>query len=132
MFGNAMPAEKLAALEPGDTVIVERSVTGWTRSELKTGRVAKLTPKQIVVHYPGTNGTVEARFRRTDGQRVGERGAILDPEHPSTVRDIAAHNRESRRRAIDGLAERWTRARDNLDLLRRLQVAISEYLDAES
>lgn len=132
MWANRMPADKLAELEPGAQVLVEQSRDGWTRTEIHIGKVVKVTPKQLVVHYPGYNGTIEARFRRDDAQKIGSgRGELLDPEHPTTVRDLAVRNREKRQKAIDNLADRWARERDNLDLLRRLQVAIGEYLDGE-
>jgi hypothetical protein len=40
--------------------------------------------------------------------------------------------RRRRQQSIDALAARWSRNRDDLDLLRQLQVAIGKYLDAEA
>lgn len=132
-YNNRLPADQIASLEPGDTVIIESSIGTFARSQVRTGKVAKLTAKQVVVHYPGVRGTTEVRFRKQDAGQVGDGyGYLLDPTHPTTVDRLARDRRESRRQQIDALAGRWSRERDNLNLLRQLHTAVGEYLDAES
>lgn len=132
MLDNRLRDDKLSILAPGDSVIFEVN-RGWARADFTTGTVAKLTPKQIVVHYGGPRGTVEVRFRRADGRVIGNGyGFLLDPEHEYTVSALKRGRQSRRQQQIDSLAGRWSRERDNLDVLRDLQVAIGEYLDAES
>lgn len=134
MIDNHLPAAEVDALVAGNQVIFETYRSSLSSStEVFAAKVAKTTPKQIVVHYPGHHGTIEVRFRREDGGRIGEhRGQLLDPAHPKTLELLARKRQERRRQTIDALAARWTRERDNLDVLRQLNVAISGYLDAEA
>lgn len=134
MNGTQLPAAQVAALDSGDSVLFETAgASSWSPANLRSGTVAKLTAKQVVVHYAGPRGTVEVRFRRDDGRQVGTGyGTLLDPLHPRNVERLTESRHRARQQAIDNLADRWARERDNLDLLRRLQVAISEYLDAEA
>jgi hypothetical protein len=132
-FDNRTTTDQLAALVPGDVVTFEVN-EGFRDTAVQTGTEVKLTPTQLVVHYQGANDrTIEVRYRRQDGRRIGGSYGdwLIDPTHPRTVQVAEASARRRRQRRIDSLADRWARERENLDLLRRLQVAIGEYLDAE-
>jgi hypothetical protein len=132
-YDNRLPADKIAALEPGALVTLESSIGAFSGIQLRTGKVVRLTAKQIVVHYESAGRTIETRFRKEDAGKVGKGyGYLLDPEHPSTVSRLDRDRREGRRQTILTLADRWSRQRDNLDLLQQLQAAIGEHLDAES
>lgn len=134
-YENRLPAEKMAALAPGDTVLVEEWPRGWRDPGYVTATVARVTATQIVVTRARATGEYVERYRKRDGGLVGEssgRAELVDPEHPRTVTGLTRSARTRGASAIDTLASRWSRDRDDLDLLRQLQTAIGEYLDAES
>lgn len=135
MFENRLPADQLEALAPGDLVLIENWPRGWRGPGYATAAVKRTTATQVVVtRKAARGGTYEERYRKKDGGLVGNemgRAELVDPTHPRTVRALAQANREKRAAGIDSLAHQWSRNRDDLDLLRELQVAIGEYLDAE-
>lgn len=132
-FDSRLPADQIASLEVGDRVTFETSAGGFSYSQLQTGKVVRLTPKQVIVQYAVGDRTILTRFRKADARKVGEGyGELLDPTHPRTVDRLARDRRDRRQRYIDALAHRWPRERDNLNVLRELQTAVGEYLDAEA
>lgn len=134
MFENRLPADQMASLSPGDLVLIENWPRGWRDPDYATASVARTTATQIVVIRSRRGQDYEERYRKKDGGLVGNemgRAELVDPTHPRTVRALAQANRGKRAAEIDSLAHQWSRSRDDLDLLRQLQVAIGEYLDAE-
>lgn len=119
---NRLTAEQLAALSLGDTVTIE-SGQEFSRRRYTTGTVVRIKPSCIDVRC----GAYLEQYRVRDGVRVGGvgRAELVD-------RDADAASDEARRRIrqIDLLYREWSRDRADVERLRRLQAAISEYLEA--
>lgn len=127
-----LPTDKIGSLERGAEVVFCVSNGVFGRTQTQTGQVVRLTPTQVVVRYASSGRTIEVRFRKADGLVVGQSyGYLMDPENPGTIQQLNHERRNRRRLQIDALADRWARDRDNLDVLRKLQHVITEYLDAE-
>jgi hypothetical protein len=131
MYDNRLTADQLAALAPGDTVIAKTNRGTWSGYDIRPVTVARLTRTQLIVHEPGPRGPLEFRFRRDDGSQIGDRGLLLDADHPDTIRALAAVDRKRAEERIDALAHTWRRDR-NPDTLRRLHAAITDHLAAET
>ena len=124
--GNRLSRERLAALEPGDEVIIESAADGG-RPRLSTGRVVRIDSAHIVVSCCSPRGVrYVQRYGRRDGVMVGSGrpAALVDAEV------AGSSTRDQRRRAlrIEALYREWTRDRANVDKLRRLHAAIEESL----
>jgi hypothetical protein len=91
----------------------------------------RLTADQLAALAPGPRSPLESRFDRDDGSQIGDRGWLLDTDHPDTIRALAAADRGRAEERIDVLADTWRRDR-NPDTLRRLHAAITDHLTAET
>ena len=125
-FGNRLTAEQLEALAPGDTVTIE-SGAEFGRSRHTTGTVTRIGPTHVVVSVQAARGgTYIERYSLRDAIRDGGGRAELvtsDVDNPAT-RDLLRR----RTQGIDSLYRRWSRNRADVDALRELQDAISDYL----
>jgi hypothetical protein len=126
---NRLTAEQLAALMPGDTVLIESGFE-FGRRRYGSGTVVRVDASDILVKTDGRGGTFVERYSRRDGIRVGglTRAELINPDDPEPVLT------ETRRRTrhIDTLYREWTRNRIGLDRLRRLHAAISECLEVQA
>lgn len=127
---NRLTADQLAALVPGDSVVIETS-GDFRRPRQSTGTVVRISGPHIVVSSRSDRGVPYVQhFGRRDGLAVGSgrRAELVSPHGmPSTVPP------ERRRQAvhIEALYRQWKRNRDDADALRRLHAAIGEYLAVE-
>jgi hypothetical protein len=121
---NRLPPERLAALTVGDEVTIEASAS-YREPERRTGTVVRLTATEIFVRCTTRDGVpYQERYGRRDGVRLGgERAELVTPGLQN-----AASRRERSLSRIDALFRRWRRDRDDLEALRRLRDAISDYL----
>jgi hypothetical protein len=121
---NRLPPDRLAALTVGDEVTIEEA-SSYREPERRAGTVVRLTGTEIFVRCTTRDGvTYQERYGRRDGVRLGgERAELVTPEPENAV------SREERDLSrIDALIRRWTRDRDDLETLRRLRDALSDYL----
>lgn len=124
---NRLAAEQLAALQPGDPVVIESAVANSARARHTTGTVARVTASRVVVSVRSRYGaTYTEEYGLRDGVRVGGRvrAELVDAgsvEHPHP---------EGRRRLqrVDAAYREWTRDRGDLDRLRRLREVADELL----
>jgi hypothetical protein len=116
---NRLTAEQLAALSPGDVVVIESGIE-YNRRRYAKGTVARITARHVVVRC----GQYVECYRLRDGIRDGGAGRAELVDHGPRADD------ESQRRArqIDVLYREWTRNRGDLDRLWRMQEAITELL----
>jgi hypothetical protein len=123
---NRLTADQVAALGPGDTVTIE-SGAEFGRSRHTTGTVVRVGPSHIVVRVEGPRGgTFVERYGLRDAVRDGGSRAELVN---SGVNDRAARDLLRRRtQRIDTLYRQWSRRRSDVDALRELYDAISDYL----
>lgn len=123
---NRLTGEQLAALAPGDTVVIETS-GDFRRPRQYAGTVARISGPTIVVSHRSARGVAYVQhFGRRDGVSTsgGRRAELVNPDGmDATVLP------ERRRQAveIDALYREWKRSRD-ADALRRLHAAIGDYL----
>jgi hypothetical protein len=97
----------------------------YREPERRTGTVVRLTGTEIFVRCTSSDGVpYQERYGRRDGIRLGDgRAELVKPQLENAVL------REERSvRRIDALFRRWQRDRDDLDALRSLRDAISDYL----
>ncbi len=97
----------------------------YREPERRTGTVVRLTGTEIFVLCTSTDGvTYQERYGRRDGVRLG--GGRAEFVKPELENAVLLEERSVRR--IDALFRRWKRDRDDLDALRSLRDAISDYL----
>jgi hypothetical protein len=123
---NRLTAEQLAALRPGETVIVE-SGAEFGRRRHATATVVRVNASHVVVCCEGPRGgQFVEQYRLRDGVRAGGGHAeLVSPEFD----DPAARDHLRRRtQRIDTAYRQWTRRRAEVDALRELQEAIHDYL----
>lgn len=128
--GTRLTADQLAALAPGDAVVVE---TGADAGRLRhtTGTVLRTTDGQVVVRMAGPRGGAYVeRYSRRDGLQVGRgaRAALVTVDPAEADPANAVQRRQQQR--IDALWRAWSRNRGDTDLLRELHEAIGERLGA--
>jgi hypothetical protein len=123
---NRLTADQVAALAPGDTVTIE-SGAEFSRRRHTTGTVVRVGPSHVVVRVEGPRGgTFVERYGLRDGVREGGSRAELVN---SGVEDRAARDLLRRRtQRIDTLYRQWSRRRADVEALRELHDAISDYL----
>jgi hypothetical protein len=123
---NRLTTEQIAALSPGETVTVE-SGAEFGRRRHATATVVRVNASHVVVCCVGPRGGkfVELYGLRDGVRRGGGHAELvnLDVNDPAT-RD---HLRRRTQR-IDTAYRQWTRQRADVDALRELQDAISDYM----
>jgi hypothetical protein len=124
---NRLTAEQIAALAPGDAVVI-KSGQEFNRPRYAAGTVIRVGASHVDVCCDGHKGAryVE-RYRLRDGLREGT-------GRPELVQADAGH-RAARRvagretRHIEALYRHWHRRPGDLEALLELRDAISEHLD---
>lgn len=126
-FDNRLTADQIDALSPGDTVTIE-SGADFGRSRYTSGTIVRVGPAHIVVSCKGPRGgTFVEQYSRRDGIRAGGGRAELinvDVDNPK-ARDFLRR----RTQRIDVLYREWSRRRADVEALRELRDAISDYLE---
>ena len=123
--GNRLTREQLAALAPGDTVTIETG-SDFGRSRHTTGTVVRTGASHVVVSVAGPRGgTFIERYSVRDGLRDSGRAELVtsDTDNPAT-RELLRR----RTQRIDTAYRQWSRRRADVDALRELQDAISDYM----
>lgn len=126
---NRLTAEQLAALAPGDPVVIETS-GDFRRPRYSTGTVVRMSGPNIVVKSPGPRGgTYVEHFGRRDGVRVGgaRRAELVNPDGMTAV----PPGRHGQAVQIDALYREWKRNRGDVEALHRLHAAIGDYLSVD-
>ena len=123
---NRLTAEQLAALRPGETATVE-SGAEFGRRRHATATVVRINASHIVVSCEGPRGGKYVElYGLWDGLRRGGGHAELVN---LDVDDPAARDHLRRRtQRIDAAYRQWSRRRADVDALRELQEAISDYM----
>jgi uncharacterized protein YjiS (DUF1127 family) len=124
---NRLTAEQLAALAPGDAVVIETS-GDFRRPQLCTATVTRIDPRHVVVsERTAHGGRYVHRFRLRDGIRDGggRHAQLIDA---GQAEQVAMQRRSTA--AIDAAYRAWARNRRDVDALRALQDAIAEQLAA--
>ena len=124
--GNRLTTEQLAALGPGDTVTIETG-SDFGRYRHTTGTVVRTGPSHVVVSVAGPRGgAFIERYSLRDGLRDSGGQAQLvatDTDNPAT-RDLLRR----RTHRIDAAYRQWSRRRADVQALRELRDAISDYM----
>ena len=123
---NRLTAEQLAALRSGETVTVE-SGAEFGRRTYATATVVRVNASHIVVSCEGPRG---GKFVELYGLRDGIRAGGGHAELVNVDVDDPATRDHLRRRTqrIDKAYRRWSRQRADVDALRELQDAISDFM----
>ena len=123
---NRLSVDQLAALAPGDTVVIESAVD-FGRPRYAAGTVVRVLDVDIVVKVAGRTGAYQERFRRRDGVRVGgmTRAELVLPD--ST--EPATREARSRFQRVDTAYRDWARSRTDVGKLRQLRDVIGEVLE---
>jgi hypothetical protein len=123
---NRLTAEQLAALRPGETVTVE-SGAEFRRRRYATATVVRVNPSHIVVSCEGPRG---GKFVELYGLRDGMRAGGGHAELVDVDVDDSATRDHLRRRTqrIDKAYRQWSRQRADVDALRELQGAITDFI----
>ena len=123
--GNRLTREQLVALAAGDTVTIESGADSG-RSRHTTGTVVRTGSSHVVVSVAGPRGgTFVERYSVRDGLRDSGRAELVtrDTDNPAT-RDLLRR----RTQRIDTAYRQWSRRRADVQALRELQDAISDYM----
>ncbi len=127
---NRLTAEQLAALVPGDHVVIETS-GDFRRPRHSAGTVIRIEGGYIAVSCRSPRGVAYVhRFGRRDGVRAGggQRAELVNADAVPSVTP------EKQRQAvrIDAAYRAWARNRDDRDRLRELHAAIAECLEFDA
>ena len=125
---NRLTAEQLAALAPGDPVVIE---TGGDsrRPRRSPGTVVRITATHLVVTCRSPRGVAYVhQFGRKNGFRIGGGYRLAELVNTHAADAVPTEQRRKMLR-IDALYREWTRHRTDVDKLRLLRDAISECLD---
>lgn len=126
--GARLTADQLAALAPGDAVVIE-SGTDVGRLRHSSGVVVRVRDYQLTVKTTGVRGGVYIeRFSRQNGYQLGSgRRAMLVAVEADESAVARADDRDQRPR-IDALWRRWSRDRDDVEAQRELHAALGDRL----
>ncbi len=124
---NRLTAAQLAAMSPGDAVVIETGAeSGQPRHT--TGTVVRTDGPYIAVSVrsPRAAAFIE-EYRRRDGSPLGGRvpAELVNTDAKEPVLEEA----QRRTRHIDSLFRDWARHRTDVDRLRALHEAIGECLE---
>ncbi len=125
---DRLTAEQLAALEPGDPVVVESARNGFGRPHHAAGTVLRVTPSRVAVRVQDRRGAVYVEeFRVRDGLRDCGRSA---PAYLIAADAAEPVQRDVRRRSqrVDAAYREWARHREDPERLRALQAVIEDFL----
>jgi len=123
---NRLASDQLAALAPGDTVVIETS-GDFRRAKLTTGVVVRTEGSHFVVSTRSPRGVrYVAQFSRRDGVSVGggRRAELVNRE--ATSPEVPEERRRQMR--VDPAYRAWARNRSDVQKLRELQAAVREVL----
>ncbi len=124
---NRLTADQLAALSPGDPVVIESGAESG-RPRHTAGVVVRADGPHIAVSVRSPRGAAYVeQYRRRDGSRVGGqmRAELINADADAPVPQEA----QRRTRHIDLLFRDWTRHRTDVDRLRALHEAIGDCLE---
>jgi hypothetical protein len=124
---NRLTADQLAALAPGDPVVIE-SAADVGRPRRSAGTVVRIEGPHVVVSWRSARGVLYLhRYGRRDGLRIGggHRAELVNAQ----VSISGAPEQRHRERRIDEAYRAWARSRGDVEKLRDLQAAISACLD---
>jgi len=126
-FDNRLTAEQIAALAPGDAVVIE-SGQEFNRPRCAAGTVIRVGSSHVDVACDGHKGTryVE-RYRLRDGLRECKGRVALVRADAGHLAARGVAGRETRH--IEALYRKWHRRPGDLEALRELRDAINEHLD---
>lgn len=132
MDSNTLTPEQLAAIRVGDAVLVQYWPTTTPDPEYRFERVTRLTPTRIITtsktHGQDVVGSYPRENGAQPGPRLGYTVALVDPDHPDTVRGLGAHRRSVARLRIERLHDEWQRDPDDLEKARELKARLADYL----
>jgi len=125
---NRLSFEQLAALAPGDPVMIEAS-GDFRRPRITTGTVVRIVGSRLVLSTRGARGGIHVEnYLRRDGVRIGGGGrAELVNLDPATDSSGATGRRQTR--VVDLAYLDWARHRGDFDRLRRLREAVDQCLE---
>ena len=129
---NRLTLEQLSALVRGDQVVIETS-GDFRKPRYSAGTVARIESRYLIVTTRSPRGDRYVhRFNVRDGVRIGggQRAELVDP---GTASAPSASNEARRRQLrVDAAFRDWSRHRDDVDKLRRLQAAVAAALEGLS
>ncbi|MGY1830152.1 hypothetical protein ACI8AA_06930 [Geodermatophilus sp. SYSU D01180] len=127
---NRLTDEQLAALSPGDAVVIEAGAENG-RPRHTAGTVVRADGPYITVSVRSPRGAAYLeQFRRRDGSRVG--GRMRAELVNAGADEPVVQEAQRRTRHIDSLFRDWTRHRGDVNRLRALHEAIGECLEGLS
>ncbi len=125
---NRLTVEQLAALVPGDEVVIETAAES-SRPRRTTGIVVRADGPYLAVSVRSPRGAAYIeQYRRRDGSRVG--GRVPADLVNAGADEPVLKETQGRTRHIDTLFRDWRRNRADHDRLRALHDAIGEYLES--
>jgi len=124
---NRLTAEQLAALQPGETVTVE-SGAEFGRRRYATATVVRVSASHVVVSCEGCfrGGKFVEQYSLRTGVRAG--GGHAELVNPAFDDPAARDHLRRRTHRIDTAYRQWSRDRADVQALRELQGAISDYM----
>ncbi len=123
---SRLTAEQIAALAPGDSVTIE-SGAEFARLRYTTGTVVRMGATHVVVRVEGPRGgTFIERYSLRYGLRDG--GGRAELVNANSDDPAAGKQLRQRTQRIDAAYRQWNRRRADVEALRELQNAVSEYM----
>ncbi|MGY1808559.1 hypothetical protein ACI8AF_14415 [Blastococcus sp. SYSU D00669] len=123
---NRLTAGELAALSPGDQVVIETS-GDFRRPRRTAGTVIRIEGPTIVVTARSARGVAYVHhFGRRDGVRAGG-GRQAELVHAAVDLPATSEERRAQMR-VDAAYRAWARNRGDVEKLRELQAAVTEVL----
>ena len=122
---NRLSVDQLAALAPGDSVVIE-SAADFGKPRHAAGTVVRVAGPDIVVKVAGRQGVYQERYRRRDGVRVDwlTRAELVSPESS----EGATREARARFQRVDTAYREWARNRADVEKLRHMHTAVGDVL----